>query len=104
MRASSHWIESMNRGPDLLSQLRKSSGALFLGQATTLNWRDLVQRYNAQTIEGATNNPCEPAGGFTQAWIERNDCRRFRIECGREVEGVEGAHGHCERSTSNSSE
>src|SRR5712691_944467 len=37
------------------------------------------------------------AGGFTQAWIERNDCRRFRIECGRKVEGIEGAHGHCER-------
>jgi CheY-like chemotaxis protein len=28
---------------------------------TTLNWRDLMLRYNAQTIEGATNNPCEPA-------------------------------------------
>lgn len=37
------------------------------------------------------------AAASTQAWIERDDRRRFRIECGRKVQAIKGAHRHRER-------
>jgi len=30
-------------------------------------------------------------------WIECDDRRRFRIECGRKVQAIKGAHRHRER-------
>ena len=37
------------------------------------------------------------AAASTQAWIECDDRRRFRLECGRKVQAINGAHRHRER-------